>query len=188
MPLYRSSTSAGNRDITTITATVGQTVVTVPTYLVGYNELDVFLNGVFQKVASAYTESSTTSITFTESLKAGDLIDVRRTVALSSANPSYLGASSQAVDSALLGGQNGAYYLNYSNFTNKPSNNINEFTATAGQTVFTFSGFTNSDSTRLMVFVNGSKQLHSSYTKTTTNITLSEGLNAGDIVEIYYLN
>jgi len=68
------------------------------------------------------------------------------------------------------------------------SSKINEFTATANQTVFTFSGFTNADSTRLVILINGIKQLHSSYTKTTTNITLSKGLTAGDIVEIYYLN
>jgi len=63
----------------------------------------------------------------------------------------------------------------------------NVFTATASQTVFTFSGFTNVvGSHRLMVFVSGIKQLESAYTETTTDITLSTGLTAGTSVEIYF--
>ncbi len=66
-----------------------------------------------------------------------------------------------------------------------PSYNV--FTATASQTVFTFTGFTNVvGSHRLMVFVGGVKQVESTYTETTTNITLSAGLSAGVAVEIYF--
>ena len=49
----------------TVTATSGQTVFTVPfTYTVGTNNLNVFINGVRQILGSSYTETSTTSITF----------------------------------------------------------------------------------------------------------------------------
>jgi hypothetical protein len=63
----------------------------------------------------------------------------------------------------------------------------NAFTATAAQTVFTFSGFTNVVSShRLMVFVGGIKQLESAYTETTSQITMSTGLTANTTVEIYF--
>ena len=49
----------------TVTATSGQTVFTVPfTYTVGANNLNVFINGVRQILGSSYTETSTTSVTF----------------------------------------------------------------------------------------------------------------------------
>jgi hypothetical protein len=51
----------------TVTATAGQTVFTVPfTYSVGDNTLDVYINGVRQVLNSSYTETSATSITFSE--------------------------------------------------------------------------------------------------------------------------
>ena len=49
----------------TVTATSGQTVFTVPfTYTTGANNLNVFINGVRQILGSSYTETSTTSVTF----------------------------------------------------------------------------------------------------------------------------
>jgi hypothetical protein len=49
----------------TVTATSGQTVFTVPfTYTVGANVLNVFINGVRQILGSSYTETNTTTITF----------------------------------------------------------------------------------------------------------------------------
>jgi len=66
-----TSGQAGN-----VTATQGQTVVTVPfTYLVGQNSLRVFVNGSKQIVTTNYTETSTTSITFTGGLNVGDLVE-----------------------------------------------------------------------------------------------------------------
>jgi len=50
----------------TVTATAGQTVFTVPfTYVVGSKTLNVYINGVRQILSSSYTETSTTSVTFT---------------------------------------------------------------------------------------------------------------------------
>jgi hypothetical protein len=50
-----------------VTATSGQTVFTVPfTYTVGNNTLNVYINGIRQILSSSYTETSTTSITFSE--------------------------------------------------------------------------------------------------------------------------
>jgi hypothetical protein len=49
----------------TVTATSGQTVFTVPfTYVVGSNRLSVYINGVRQILGTSYTETSTTSVTF----------------------------------------------------------------------------------------------------------------------------
>ena len=51
----------------TVTAVSGQTVFTVPfTYSVGANTLDVYINGVRQILTSSYTETTTTTVTFTE--------------------------------------------------------------------------------------------------------------------------
>jgi len=66
-----SSGQAGN-----VTATQGQTVVTVPfTYLVGQNSLKVFVNGSKQIVTTNYTETSTTSVTFLTGLNVGDIVE-----------------------------------------------------------------------------------------------------------------
>jgi len=105
----------GNRNVTRIVATAGQTVFTVPSYLVGYDELDVYVNGVFQKVAINYTETNSTTITLTEGTTLNDIVDIRRTVSFGTANPSYLGASAQAVNSAALNGQPSTYYTNADN-------------------------------------------------------------------------
>jgi len=62
--------------ITNVTATAGQTVVPVHEYVISGNSL-VMLNGLVQKIVDAYSESSTTSITFTEGLEAGDVVTFR---------------------------------------------------------------------------------------------------------------
>lgn len=59
-----------------VTATQGQTVVTVPfTYLIGQNSLRVFVNGSKQIITTNYTETNTTSVTFTGGLNVGDLVE-----------------------------------------------------------------------------------------------------------------
>ena len=59
-----------------VTATQGQTVVTVPfTYLIGQNSLRVFVNGSKQIITTNYTETTTTSVTFTGGLNVGDLVE-----------------------------------------------------------------------------------------------------------------
>ena len=60
----------------TVTATQGQTFVPVPfTYLVGQNSLRVFVNGSKQILTTNYTETTTTGVTFTSGLNAGDLVE-----------------------------------------------------------------------------------------------------------------
>jgi hypothetical protein len=104
-----------NREIVSYVATAGQAVFTAPTYNVGYNELDVFINGVHQKVVDNFVETNSTSITFNVALTLNDIVHIRRTASNGLANPSYLGASTQAVDSALLNGQPSTYYTNADN-------------------------------------------------------------------------
>ena len=58
------------------TATAGQTVFTVPTYTVG-GRLMVWINGILQQYNSAYTETNSTSITFSEGLTVGLLVTTR---------------------------------------------------------------------------------------------------------------
>ncbi len=66
--------TASNKTVHTATATAGQTLFTgLPTYVQGTNTLDVYVNGVHQSPAS-WTETSTTSITFSEGLEAGDAV------------------------------------------------------------------------------------------------------------------
>lgn len=60
-------------------------------------------------------------------------------------------------------------------------------TATASQTVFTLTTITmpNSDQERTFLTVNGIKQPYSAYTvDSTTQFTLSEGAEVGDVVEM----
>jgi hypothetical protein len=56
------------------TAIEGQILFTTPAYVIGSNNLNVYVNGVRQ-AGSAYTETSDSSITFSEGLAAGDLVE-----------------------------------------------------------------------------------------------------------------
>ena len=58
----------------TITATAWQTVVTVWTYVIWSNKLQVFVNWLEQLLTTDYTETSTTSITFTSGLTTWDIV------------------------------------------------------------------------------------------------------------------
>lgn len=55
---------------TTQTATAGQTVFTVPAYTLG-GSMSVWINGILQQYNVAYTETNTTTITFSEGLTVG---------------------------------------------------------------------------------------------------------------------
>lgn len=58
------------------TAISGQVTFTVPfTYTVGANTLDVYINGVRQILNSSYTETSTTSILFSEAVPVNALVE-----------------------------------------------------------------------------------------------------------------
>lgn len=56
-------------------ATAGQTVFTTPAYVIGSNNLSVYINGVRQDGA-AYSETTTTSITLTEGAELSDIVEV----------------------------------------------------------------------------------------------------------------
>ncbi len=70
-----SRTSSGAITRSSNTATAGQTLVSVASYQPGSNSVEVFVNGLRQRLTADYTETSSTSITFTYSLQAGDEID-----------------------------------------------------------------------------------------------------------------
>jgi hypothetical protein len=60
----------------TVTAVSGQTVFTVPfTYSVGANTLDVYINGVRQILTSSYTETTTTTVTFTQAVPVNAVVE-----------------------------------------------------------------------------------------------------------------
>lgn len=63
---------------TTATATVGQTVFTAPTYIIGNNALMVHIDGIMQSLDFGdYTETTTTSITLDEACAGGERIVIR---------------------------------------------------------------------------------------------------------------
>ena len=60
----------------TVTATASQSVFTVPfTYTVGANTLDVYIDGVRQILNSSYTETNTTTVTFSEGIHVGGKVE-----------------------------------------------------------------------------------------------------------------
>lgn len=65
----------GNAVRALIIATAGQTVLTVPTYVVATNTLQVFTNGVKMLVGSDYAETNQNTITFTSGLTVGDEVE-----------------------------------------------------------------------------------------------------------------
>ena len=69
-----NATVAGQQDYQT--AIAGQTVFTVGfTYTVGYNLLNVLVNGSKQVVTLNYTETSSTIVTFVDGLNVGDIVE-----------------------------------------------------------------------------------------------------------------
>lgn len=73
---WRPTFLTGNAVRALVTATGGQTVVTVPTYLVGANTIQVYLNGLKVMVGADYTETDQNTITFLSALTAGDEVEV----------------------------------------------------------------------------------------------------------------
>jgi hypothetical protein len=73
---WRPAFLIGNTVRTVVTATAGQTVVPAPTYLVGSNTLQVFVNGVKLLLGTDYTETTQNSITFATGLSAGDEVEL----------------------------------------------------------------------------------------------------------------
>lgn len=59
-----------------VTATSGQTVFTVPfTYTVGNNSMNVYINGVRQLLGTSYTETNTTTVTFSAAVPVTALVE-----------------------------------------------------------------------------------------------------------------
>jgi hypothetical protein len=60
----------------TVIATTSQSVFTVPfTYTVGAKTLDVYINGIRQILSSSYTETTSTTITFSEGVPINALVE-----------------------------------------------------------------------------------------------------------------
>jgi len=60
----------------TVTATASQSVFTVPfTYTVGANTLDVYIDGIRQILNSSYTETNSTTVTFSEGVHVGGKVE-----------------------------------------------------------------------------------------------------------------
>lgn len=71
--------SGGTKTTSTLrqlhTATAGQTVFSSPEYVIGSNNLSVYINGVKQN-SEAYSETTTTSLTLSEGAELGDKVEV----------------------------------------------------------------------------------------------------------------
>ena len=73
--VYSGIPPSGSRPRGTVTS-VGGTVFTVPfTYSVGTNSLNVYIQGIKQLLTSSYVETNTTTVTFTEAVPAGAIVE-----------------------------------------------------------------------------------------------------------------
>ena len=87
----------------TVTATQGQTLITMPTgYVLGGDNLSVYVNGSRQIYNVNYTETSTTSFTFSSGLNVGDLVNytigASTSLSVNSASVLYNEGGTGAVD------------------------------------------------------------------------------------------
>lgn len=57
------------------TATQGQTVFTISSYITGNNSLQVYVNGSKQIIVLNYTETNATTVTFVNGLNVGDIVE-----------------------------------------------------------------------------------------------------------------
>ena len=73
---WRPTFLIGNTVRSVVTATAGQTVVATPTYLIGSNTLQVFVNGVKVLLSADYTETTQNSITFVSGLTLGGEVEL----------------------------------------------------------------------------------------------------------------
>jgi len=140
-------------------ATVGQTVVTVPSYVVGSNSILVWVNGVKQIKGVGYNETSSSVITFTAGLDVGAVVEVR-IITLTGGGTGILYQSTAASTP-------GQTVINVSPpYYSPPGSDPNKQQA--------------------VVFINGVMQNMSSYVELGgTSIILSGGLDVGDRVEVY---
>ena len=74
--VYNNVPPSGSRPRGTVTATAGQTVFTVPfTYQVGTNMLNVYIQGIKQLLTTSYAETNSTTVTFTEAVPVGCVVE-----------------------------------------------------------------------------------------------------------------
>ena len=74
--VYSGIPPAGSRPRGTVTAISGQTIFTVPfTYSVGTNSLNVYIQGIKQLLTSSYAETNPTTVTFTEAVPVGAVVE-----------------------------------------------------------------------------------------------------------------
>lgn len=71
-----SRETINNVTTSSLVASAGQTVFTVPTYQTAANGIAVYVNGLRQRVSTDYAETNTTTITFVSGLIANDEVDV----------------------------------------------------------------------------------------------------------------
>jgi hypothetical protein len=68
--------ASATRQEGTVTATSGQTIFTVPfTYTPGDKRLAVYINGIKQIITSSYAETNSTTVTFTEAVPVGAVVE-----------------------------------------------------------------------------------------------------------------
>lgn len=91
-----SRTSAGTVTRTSNVATAGQTAFTVATYQPAASSIEVYVNGIRQRITDDYTETGSTVITFTYALQAGDEVDTYSTVPSATLTAASASASSVA--------------------------------------------------------------------------------------------
>ena len=101
--VWKITTSTAGKTISSILATANQTVVTTPSYVVGNNSLEVYVNGIRMTIPADYSETSTTSITFVKALKANDevLMIASTSYSLGSTSASNVSYGSGNVQGAL---------------------------------------------------------------------------------------
>lgn len=74
--VYNNIPPSGSRPRGTVTATSGQTLFTVPfTYTTGVNMLNVYIQGIKQLLTTSYAETSSTTVTFTEAVPVGCVVE-----------------------------------------------------------------------------------------------------------------
>ena len=74
--VYNNVPPVGRNSRGTVTATAGQTIFTVPfTYSVGTNSLNVYIQGIKQILGSSYAETNVTTVTFTEGVPVGCVVE-----------------------------------------------------------------------------------------------------------------
>jgi hypothetical protein len=154
------------------TAPGGVAVFTVPTYNIGLNDLIVWVNGVKQipGVGQSYTETSTTSITFSQPLNVGDVITAGALVLMNpSTGPGQPWPGNSEIYREVL------------------------TATTAGQTVFTLTTpyhhtttVGDKDNAGICIFIQGVFQGSNEFAETNgTGFVLAGGVPIGTVIEFY---